>query len=209
MTTKPMTLFWSSRSPFVRKVMIVAHEVNVVDRIDTIRVAVHPANPNEQVMVSHPLGKIPTLVLENGTAVFDSQVICQYLDERFGNGMLIPSTAAKWAVLTRHAMIDALLETALVWRLEAARPEGQRQPNVIAASRRRIRSGLDALERDGRFGEGADFTLDQVAAVAALAYLDFRLGKLAWREHAPRLSEWFDNASRRPSVVATTYVDAS
>ncbi|CAH1649808.1 glutathione S-transferase [Chelatococcus asaccharovorans] len=209
MTTKPMTLFWSSRSPFVRKVMIVAHEVNVADRIEAIRVAVHPANPNAQVMASHPLGKIPTLVLEDGTAVFDSQVICQYLDERFGNGRLIPSTAEKWAVRTRHAMIDALLETALVWRLEAARPEDHRQPNVMTASRLRIQSGLKALEADRSFGVSADFTLDQVAAVAALAYLDFRLGEVAWREHAPRLSEWFDSASRRPSVVATTYVDAS
>src|SRR5690606_29199556 len=82
--SRPLTLFWSSRSPFVRKVMIVAHEVGVADQIETVRAAVHPARPNDEVMAVHPLSKIPVLVTEEGQAIYDSRVICEYLDQRFG-----------------------------------------------------------------------------------------------------------------------------
>ncbi len=75
-----MKLYWSSRSPFVRKVMVAAHEVGIADRIRTQRVVVAPNNPNIEVMQDNPLSKIPTLVFDDGTSLYDSRVICEYFD---------------------------------------------------------------------------------------------------------------------------------
>lgn len=207
--SRPLTLLWSSRSPFVRKVMIVAHEVGAADRIETVRTAVHPARPNDDVMAVHPLSKIPVLITEDRQAIYDSRVICEYLDERFGDGMLVPDGPARWGVLTRHAMVDALLETAILWRLEAARPAEQRQEDIEAASRRRVLSGLAALERDAPFAAMAHLTLDQVATVAALFYLSFRFADLHWQDRAPKLALWLSSVSDRPSIAQTAYLDVS
>ncbi len=206
---RPLTLFWSSRSPFVRKVMLVAHEVGAAESIETVRTAVHPARPNLEVMPFHPLSKIPTLVTDEGMPIYDSRVICEYLDERFGTGALVPSGPARWAVLTRHALIDALLETAILWRLEAARPAVMRQEEMESGSRTKLLSGLAALERNPPEPAREQLTLDQVAAIAALFYLRFRFADLDWEGRAPRLADWLESVSGRPSVKLTEYIDAT
>lgn len=201
-----MKLCWSSRSPFVRKVMIVVHELGLEDRVATVRTLVHPARPNAAMMAVHPIAKIPALVLDDGTAIYDSRVICEFLDAEFGGGTLVPGSGPeRWRVLTRHAMVDALLETCLVWLLERARPAEQRQDALIDASRLRITAGLDVLEDDVL--REAPFTLADVATASALAYLDFRFGELDWRNGRPALAGWFDRVSSRPSVIKTAFID--
>jgi len=203
-----MKLYWSSRSPFVRKVMIVVHELGLQDRVETVRTVVHPARPNAEVMAAHPIGKIPVLVTEDGTAVYDSRVICEFLEAGHGSGALLPAGGPeRWRILTQHAMLDALLETCLVWLLERARPEETRQAALIDACRLRIAAGLDALERDAAFHADAPLTLAHAAAASALGYLDFRFAELDWRGGRPALAQWFDRVSRRASVAATAFVD--
>ncbi|MCV3205627.1 glutathione S-transferase N-terminal domain-containing protein [Mesorhizobium sp. YC-39] len=202
-----MKLFWSTRSPFVRKVMIVAHELGIAGRIERVRMVVHPAKPNAEVMRFHPLSKIPALILDDGQVIYDSRVICEYLDAEFGEGALVPASGAtRWQVLTRHSMIDALIETCVMWNTERGKADGRRDEEVIQASALRATSGLDALERNTGLHEGA-LTLSHVAAASALAYLDFRFGTLGWREGRPRLAVWFEEFSKRPSFIETAFAD--
>jgi glutathione S-transferase len=106
-----MKLLWSSRSPFVRKVMVAAHETGLAGRIRTERVVVAANKPNADVMALNPLNKIPTLVLEEGNGLHDSRVICEYLDELHDGPKLFPSDrAARWPVLRRQALGDGLME---------------------------------------------------------------------------------------------------
>lgn len=202
-----MRLFWSSRSPFVRKVMIVAHELGIADRIERVRTVVHPAKPNAEVMANHPLSKIPVLILDDGQAIYDSRVICEYLDMAFGQGTLVPATGPeRWRALTRHAMIDALMETCLLWRNEVARPDGGRDGDILTACDMRVRAALDALERD-HGSLGTSLTLNHVATASALAYLDFRFDTLRWREDRPGLSAWFADFATRPAFIDTAFAE--
>jgi len=105
-STRSMQLYWSSRSPFARKVMVAAHEVGIADRIETRRVVVAANAPNPEVMAANPLNKIPTLVLQDGTALYDSRVICEFLDTLHGGLRLFPAEPnARFTALRRQALV--------------------------------------------------------------------------------------------------------
>jgi glutathione S-transferase len=124
----PMTLHFSPRSPYVRKVMIVAHETSLTDRLRTVRTVVGGTTPNRELMRQNPLGKIPTLVLEDGTVIYDSPVICEYLDTLHDGPKLYPSWPERLTALRRLAFGDGILDTALAWLVSgSARPSGSRQ----------------------------------------------------------------------------------
>lgn len=203
-----MKLFWSSRSPFVRKVMIVAHELGLAEELTLIRSVVHPAAPNADVMVFNPLSKIPTLVFDNGTPLYDSRVICEYLDTDHGQGRLVPPAGQeRWRVLTWQAMADGIMETALLWLSEKAKPSTTRQDDIVSGCRQKIFAALDRLEDEGRFISSTEPTLGHIAVGSALLYLDFRFDAERWRDARPRLGEWFEAFSRRASVRATAFAD--
>ena len=129
-----MTLHWSPRSPFVRKVMVAAHELGLADRIATVRTVVAMANVNRALLAENPLGKIPTLVLEDGTILYDSQVIIEYLDSLVGGGRLVPASGpARWLELRRHALANGLLEQLILWRSER---DKQHHPTTRAENAR-------------------------------------------------------------------------
>jgi glutathione S-transferase len=208
MAGRGMKLFWSSRSPFVRKVMVVAHEVGVAGRIETERVVVGADKPNAQVMRANPLNKIPTLLLDDGTALYDSRVICEYLDSLHGGARLFPVEAkARLGALRRQALGDGLMEV-LVARLgEQNRPPQTRSETHLAAYRLKIAAALDWLEREaGGLREPID--IGQVAIACALAHLDFRFGADQWRSGRDALAAWHADFARRPSMRATEFVDA-
>ena len=130
-----MKLHWSPRSPYVRKVMIVAHELGVADRIETVRTIVGGTTPHLELMSENPLGKIPTLVLEDGTILYDSPVICEYLDTLHGGEKLFPSGAERWTALRRLALGDGMLDVALASLGERFRPaERQSEPHLAAVA---------------------------------------------------------------------------
>ena len=198
-----MKLFYSPPSPYVRKSLVVAHELGLRARIELLPAAAHPINRDRTVVAHNPLGKIPTLVTDEGTALYDSNVICEYLNE-LGKGNFIPPRGpARWTVLTEHALADGMLDAAVLVRYETVlRPEPLRWNDWITGQMEKVTSGLDQIEqRASGFGDRVD--LGTIAFGCALGYLDFRYASLAWRDKHPNASAWFERFSARPSMVAT------
>ena len=193
-----MKLHWSPRSPFVRKVMIAAHELGVADRIATIRTVVGMEQINQALLAENPLNKIPTLVLDDGRVICDSVVICQYLDEMAGGTLF---AGEKFEVLTRHALLNGWLDLLILFRHERTREAPA--ATVLAAFDAKSQSMLRAVAVPpaGRADIG-DITLG-----VALSYLDFRFSDLDWRAARPDLAAWHVTFSERPSMVATMVVD--
>ena len=203
-----MKLLWSSRSPFVRKVMVAAHEVGIADRIRTERVLVAANKPNADVMAVNPLNKIPTLVLDDGTALYDSRVICEYLDTLHEGPKLFPADAgARWTALRRQALGDGLMATIVLRLGEQARPREAQSATHLAAYRLKIARTLDSLETEAE-GLAGPIGIGHIAIGCALAHLDFRFASDDWRSGRTKLGAWYGGFARRPSMQATEYVDA-
>lgn len=203
-----MKLWWSSRSPFVRKVMIAAHELGLADRITLVPAKVHLARADTSVLADNPLGKIPTLVTEDGGVLFDSAVICEYLDGLAGGGRLFPREGAeRLAALRRQALGDGLMELMILWLVERAKPAERQWPDVLDACRAKFAAVADHLEREAAALAGGPFSIGHVSLAAALAYADFRFSSEDWRRDRPALADWAALASERPSVRATAFVD--
>lgn len=203
----PMRLHWSPRSPFVRKVMVAAHELGLADRIATERSVVAMAAPNAAVMADNPLGKIPTLLLEDGTALYDSLVICEYLDSLAGGPTLFPpEEEARWTELRRHALADGLLDILILWRHEREREAPN--PALLDAFALKTRATLDAFEGEVDAVAASPLGIAAITLGVLGAYLDFRFADLGWRTGRPRLAAWHAEFSQRPSMRATVVVDA-
>ena len=198
-----MKLFYAPPSPYVRKALVFAHELGLRERIELVPAAAHPVNRDRAVVAHNPLGKIPTLITDDGTALYDSNVICEYLNE-LGNGNLIPPRGpARWSVLTEHGLADGILDAAVLVRYETVlRPEALRWNDWISGQMEKVTSGLDLIEqRAARFGDRVD--LGTIAIGCALGYLDFRYASLAWRDKRANAAAWFERFDARPSMVAT------
>lgn len=198
-----MKLYYSTGSPYVRKVMMTAWECALADRIEPLTGGGTPAAPNRDLAPRNPLMKIPTLVRDDGSELYDSIVICEYLDSLAGAKLFPPAGEARWQALRRHALVDGLLDSALLVRYEiVARPEPLRWPEWIAGHFLKLDNALDAFEREVD-GFPAAFQIDQIALVAALGYLDFRFATRAWRPGRPKLERWFARMSERESAKRT------
>ena len=203
-----MRLFWSSRSPFVRKVMVVAHEVGLADQIQCVRTRVPLTDNAPPLLAFNPLGQIPTLVLPDGQSLFDSLVICEYLD-LLGHGpkMLPVLPRARIDTLQRHALGHATADLAM--HILAARrlPLEQQLPGVLqrrTATLERVLSRLDELVPVLAV---VPPDLGHVAIACALSYIDFRRVQPDWRSGRGALGAWFADFAARPSMVATDFVD--
>jgi glutathione S-transferase len=205
MSAAMMRLFHSPASPFVRKVLVAARERGIEDRIEVVPTGVTPVNRDAAIAAHNPLGKIPTLVLEDGTAVFDSRVIVEYLDGLPGGARLIPEGGpARLKALTLQALADGLCDAAVALRYETAvRPEALRWPDWSASQTMKVVASLDALERDWAGHLATTLDIGAVAAACALGYLDYRFASLGWREGRPALAAWQAEFAKRPSMQAT------
>jgi glutathione S-transferase len=196
-----MKLFWSSRSPFVRKVMVVAHELGLQDRIALERVIVTARDGNAAVMAMNPLNQIPTLVLDDGTTLFDSVVIVEFLDLTFGTGALLPrDPALRWPVLRLQTLGDGLMRMN-VTRLGEQNRGQLASPLHAEALRVKTMATLDALERE--VPTWATLSVGGIAVATGLSHLDFRFTDDAWRIGRPALAAWFEGMRARPSMRAT------
>jgi len=203
-----MKLHWSPRSPFVRKVMIVAHEAGLVDRLTLVRTVAATTKPHSELMRDNPLSKIPTLVLDDGTALYDSPVICEYLDW-IGSGpkLVPPDGAARMTALRRQALGDGFLDFLLLWRDERARSQPSEVHLASYAARRK--ATLAAIDDDVDDLAASAFSIGHIALGCAFGYLDFRFAAEDWRGEYPRLARWHADFCARPSVRATEPVDDS
>ncbi len=191
-----MKLYYSPTSPFVRKVSVLLLETG--QEVERVPAAGNPLDPGTAPLHLNPLGKVPALVTDAGQALFDSRVICRYLDDRAGAGLYGPDT---WAILTQEALADGILEAALLMVYEGRlRPEPLRFAPWVEGQWSKIARALDALEAAPPAG---GLTMGQIALACALGYLDFRHGLRDWRAGHPRLAAWEAGFAARPSMQAT------
>jgi glutathione S-transferase len=203
-----MKLYWSSRSPFVRKVMAFAHECGVAARIECVPTLVAMTQPNADLLKINPTGKIPTLLLDDGSALYDSTVICEYLDSLHVGAKLFPASGdARWTALRRHALGNNLLDNLMLWRNEQLRPQTQQSPETVAAFETKVRNAVAALDREADDISSTAVGIGHVAIACALSYADFRFSHLGWRTSNERVTRWFDSFAQRPSMVNTAHVD--
>jgi glutathione S-transferase len=196
-----MILVYTPSSPFARKVCIVAHEKGLFDQLQLVECSSFA--DLERVQSFNPVGKIPVLVLDDGTALYDSTVICEYLDETGKGERLTPASGMpRWLALRGQALADDMMAIAVGLTMEFRRPEAARSQPAIERSRRQLMKPLAAMEDDlARLPNTLAMT--HISYASILGYLDFRHSDLPWRTSHPRLSSWFDAFSERPSMQAT------
>ena len=198
-----MRLWHNPASPFARKVRIVARETGQLPRIEEIAIMVSPVSPNADLAAHNPLVKIPALQTDDGKVLFDSSVICEYLDSLHSGAHVFPSDASRWDALTLQSLCDGILDAAVLCRYETAvRPEEYRWDNWVKGQFTKIRNGLDALAAEAP-AWGQRFDIGQIAAACVLGYLDFRYADENWRGPRPQLEKWYEAVKQRPSFVAT------
>jgi glutathione S-transferase len=208
-----MTLYWSSRSPYVRKVMVAAHELGVRDRLTLVRKDIAILKPDDEVIAANPLGKIPALVLEDGTTLFESSLICEFLDGLGPTPFLFPpDRRARLAALRLHATGNGLMDLMVIARAERVRRDGSRSDAHVAAYHRKIVTTLDRLEAEVDRLTNAPFSIGPLTIGCALAYGDFRsadigLTETNWRDSRHRLARWHESFCARASVQATQHCD--
>lgn len=199
-----MKLIHAPTSPFVRKVMAVVFELGLADKV---AIEFNPASPlqRDPALVDHnPLGKIPALILDDGTTLFDSPVICEYLAASTGDTVLFPPAGpARWAALTQQALGDGLLDAAIANRYETVmRPADLRWPGWTEAQLAKVRGALDRIEALAPTLPETP-TIGTITLGCALGYLDFRYADLNWREGRPAAAAWFAAFDARPSMAET------
>lgn len=199
-----MKLIFAPTSPFVRKVMVVARELGLDGAIETQFNPASPLTRDPALVSANPLGKIPALILDDGTALYDSPVICEYLAATAGDTALFPPAGpARWAALTQQALADGLLDAAIANRYETVvRPEATRWEGWTQAQLAKVAGALDEIERLAPM-LGAAPTIGTIAIGCALGYLDFRYGVLDWRTGRPAAATWFAAFDERPAMAAT------
>jgi glutathione S-transferase len=202
-----MKLHWSPRSPYVRKVMVVAHELGLAERLQCVRTVVGGTEPHLELMRENPLGKIPTLVLRDGTILYDSPVICEYFDTLHDGPKLFPAGVARLNALRRLALGDGMLDIALASVGERFRPAEKQSEPHMALWRAKLLACVDALEDEADALAGSAFSIGHIGIGIALSYLDFRFSELRWRDGHPRLAAWHATFDARPSVQANLPVD--
>ena len=199
-----MKLHHHVTSPYVRKVMAVAIETGLEARLEPVTAMMTPVKPDADLARDNPLGKVPCLVTDEGVALFDSRVICEYLDSLHdGPKMFPPAGPARWSALRRQAQGDGIMDAAVLTRYETfLRPEERRWPEWIEGQKLKFRRALDSLEAEAdAFGEAVD--IGTITIGCALGYLDFRYQDENWRAARPRLAAWVERLSKRPSMVRT------
>lgn len=198
-----MQLYTSPTTPFGRKVAVMIRESGLADRVTLTEVAGTPLEPGTLPVSRNPLGKIPALITDEGQTLFDSRVICRYLDDLSGAG-LYPTGAALWPVLTLEALADGVLEAALLMVYESRlRPEAARFAPWVDAQWARISRALTAVESGSPEPLGGPLNMAQIALGCALGYLDLRLDARDWRQGRPLLSAWAQVFLARPAMRST------
>lgn len=197
-----MQLFYAQTSPFVRKVLVIAHELDIADRIEKRVSGAHPVDRVADVVRLNPLGKIPLLVIEDGRVLYDSSVICEYLDATFG-GSFFPRDGRRWEALTLQALADGMLDACMLARYERVARSPEKSWQVwIDAQLAKVWSGLSEIELTNE-GFAQHLDIGTVTVGCMLGYLDFRFPTLDWRKDHPRTADWYGQFSQRDSMKAT------
>jgi len=199
-----MKLHWSPRSPFVRKVSILLDETGLSAQVERVRSVAAMATPNPAIMADNPLSQIPTLVLDDGTPLYDSPVICEYLDSLHDGARFFPAAGpARWLALRRQALADGMLALLLLWRQERMKTTVQQIPAWLAAFELKIFTSLGRLEQEAEALAQDGFDIGHLSVGCMLSYLDYRFADLDWRTPHPQLAAWHAGFEQRPAVMAS------
>lgn len=198
-----MKLWYSPPSPFARKVRAAAIELGLAERIELVNTPVVPVKPNPALIPENPLVKVPALEAEDGTVLYDSRTICEYLDALAGGNRLFPLGARRWNALRRQSLGDGIMDAGILRRYELLlRPEPLRWDDWLTGQQAKIDFGLDAAEREsGSWGDA--FDIGHLTLACALGWLEFRFADFDWRAKRPGLDAWYARVAARPSLTQT------
>ncbi len=199
-----MKLYWTPTSPFVRKVRVCAEELGLTEQIEPVPLRPSPTRADPELSRANPLSKIPALVLADGSALYDSPVICEYLDALAGGGRLFPAQGpARWAALRTQALADGLLDAGILAFYERIlRPPELHWEPFLEGQAQKASQALDALDAEaGGYGDAPD--IGQIAAACAIGWLAFRAPFGDVLADRPRLARWYARFAARPSMRAT------
>ena len=197
-----MKLLYQTHSPYARKVLVFAHEAGLADRLSVIHQETSPTQRNDAVFAQNPLGKVPVLIRANAQPLFDSDVICAYLDTLHHGPKLIPIEGeARWQALRLQAVAQGLADAGIAVRWETVRrPRELRYPPLAQGQTQKLVCGYDWLEQG--LDVEAPVHVGQIAVATTLSWLEFR-DLPGFRAGRPRLARWFDAFSTRKSMLAT------
>ena len=198
-----MKLYHSPMSPFVRKVMVLLVETGQLSDVEIVPVTTTPTTPMDGLLVKNPLAKIPALERNDGTTLYDSRVICAFLDARAGD-KLYPSGARKWEALTLEATADGILDAAVSITYEGrVRPKEKQWDGWTDAQWSKVISACNTINTRWINHLSGPLDMGQIAIGCALGYVDFRHGARDWRAGHPDLAAWFDAFDSRPAMMHT------
>ncbi|WP_172298283.1 glutathione S-transferase [Pseudoruegeria sp. HB172150] len=198
-----MQLYDNPASPFCRKVQVVLRETGQFDEVETVFAIGHPLATEQMPVAQNPLGKIPCLTRDDGPAIYDSRVICRFLDARANTG-LYPQ-ARLWEILTLEATADGIMDAAVLMVYEGrSRPEGIRYAAWVDAQWDKVARALDAVGSRWMGHLAGPLNMGQIAVACALGYLDFRHGDRDWRKGRDGLAAWYETFSTRKTMAETT-----
>ena len=197
-----MKLIMSATSPYVRKVRVCLLELGLSESVTEVPVTTTPLDSAAEAVAANPLGKIPALIRDDGPALYDSRVICRYLDS-LAKGGLYPESRI-WEILTLEATADGILDAAVAMVYEArfGSPEGKGAA-WIEAQWAKIARALHAVETLWMSHLSGPLTIGQIGMGCALDYLDFRHADRGWRRDVPALAAWQAEFTGRPAMQAT------
>lgn len=197
-----MKLYYQTHSPYARKALVFAHEAGLARRIEVIHHETSPTRRNDTVFAENPLGKVPVLIRPGLTPLFDSDIICAYLDTLSEEGSLIPCEGeARWNALLLQAMAQGLCDAGIALRWETARrPVELRYPPLAQGYAEKLITSYDWLETE--FDLSASLHVGHIALATALDWIEFRQLP-SFRQGRPRLTQWFEAFVQRPSMQAT------
>ncbi len=198
-----MKLYLTNRSPFARKATIMAIEKGLEEKIKLVPIDMQ--NKPEELLKANPLGAVPTLVLENGHAIYDSSVICEYIDGLNDNPKLIPANGSvRIEALRTEALSDGMVESAVKLFMENGKPKDAQDTNLLKKHSDILDRGFDMLERSAKnFHVDKMFSIAEISAASAIGYIGFRITDYKWKEKHTKLATWYNEFSKRDSLLKT------
>jgi glutathione S-transferase len=197
-----MKLRYSPTSPFVRKVCVLAVETGLDGSLQ--RIPTNPWDPATDLTGDNPLGKVPALLRDGNRALFDSRVVCEYLDSLHDGPPMFPDSGElRWAALRWQGLGDGMMDAAVAAFVETTRrPEERRWPGWVERQLGSVGRALQTLEKEVA-SVPAQLHVGQIAVGCALGYLDFRHPQLQWRAGHPALANWYETLAARESFRQT------
>lgn len=195
-----MKLYYAPTSPYARKVRVVAHRLDVALELEQV----NPIGWDNDYGRVNPVNRVPSLLLDDGIVLFDSPVICEFLNATYGPILIPANGPARWDTLCRQALGDGIMDAAVPWRHELLRPQNQQSPERLALYARSVTQILDHLE--ARAATLPQHDLGAIAIACALEYLDFRFSHELWPVGRPQLQDWHQHQVQHEFMRASTFL---